>query len=344
MCAREWYPKCMKRAHQVDYLRAMRTALGEGINLSEDAIREVWAPIYMMTWGTGCPPVVSHTVWSEFIEQGAADFASDKETLSGSSIADELDTDLGDHDYVEHVWPNLVSGGRMRPTRSLQMLDEFILPTDDHEGITVLGALRCWPALARLPYVLDDPDEDEIAPDVAEKWLRALRSVWAAIPTYNRLYVMKWPNYVHIDVNGELHCPDAPAIEIANGRHLWMLHGHQLPHGLRTTKKRAELPVGALVTYPDEGLREVMCAERGWAQIAETVGFEVIQDSGDPHWGRVIRVWIPGGPRHFLDAMCGTGRRVCLPIDSSIETVNGAQEALHGGTPFWILRTAERRT
>lgn len=175
-------------------------------------------------------------------------------------------------------------------------------------------------------------------------WYGAMNSVWAASTGSDSILVLRGPKFAKIDANNELHCEDGPAMELADGQEIWALHGIELPVGLQTKQERQSASIGDLLTISDHDVREVVCADRGWAEIAQTIGAVTIEDSRNPHWGKLVDLWIPGGPRRFLDAMCGTGRRVLVPVSNQISTVNDAQSALHGGVPFWVLQTAKRRT
>lgn len=157
------------------------------------------------------------------------------------------------------------------------------------------------------------------------------------------LEVTLWPNEVHIDDNLNLHRVDGPALVLANGEELWALRGVEIP---RKWRDNFHLATPAdIVTIKNVDLRDVLAEHMGWARIAEALGVTVIEDSGDATWGRLVDLWLPRtGPKRFLDAFCGTGRRFLLPVSNNIQTVNDAQSSLHNGVPFWMLRMAERRT
>lgn len=157
------------------------------------------------------------------------------------------------------------------------------------------------------------------------------------------LEVHTWPKVVHIDDNLQLHNSEGPALVLANGEELWALRGIEIPPQWR---QNLELATPAdIVTIEDEALRDVLAEQIGWARIAEALGVTVVEDSGDPIWGRLVDIWLPRtGPKRFLDALCGTGRRFLIPVSNNIRNVNDAQSSLHNGVPFWMLRMAERRT
>lgn len=337
-------------ASRHSYSQAKRAALGDGIDLTADATAGLWEPIYLRS-KYARPKVIYYDCPDEWAEVEIDDASLDiNESLNASDEArsdylvhyrtphlNRVDRDEG----VEFGWSRNIEP----PARS-----EVILANVTgifQSAMSEFGAYYNWSEIAQLKFLLSRKNLPGISSkdrQIRQEWIDALSSVWMAKLDVDTIHVLRRPRFANIDPNGELHDAHGPCLQFANGRHLWALHGIEMPAPFRARKDRDRLKVAELLTLEDQDLRDVMCAERGWAEIAETIGCVLIDDSRDPYWGKVVDLWIPGGTRRFLDAMCGTGRRVLVPIGEHISTVNDAQESLHGGTPFWMLRTAPRRT
>lgn len=337
------------------YNKSVNGAYGIGLGALGEEICKSWGPLYQER-GIKKSPVIRFfdnvDAWKRAVGN---QILRDQANSRGRYGEFSLNQSIGNEDLDDlrslRIGDRLHGDSRRQfaPPRSLDILRDRVGPWDEDR---VFGRLCSWPSLAGLEQILalaplidrEEWDGEDLDIERCATWHGAINSVWAASMGSASILVLMGPKSVKIDANNELHCENGPAMELADGQEMWALHGVELPVGLRTKQERQSASIGDLLTISDHDVREVVCADRGWAEIAQTIGAVTIEDSRNPHWGKLVDLWIPGGPRRFLDAMCGTGRRVLVPVSNQISTVNDAQSALHGGVPFWVLQTAKRRT
>jgi hypothetical protein len=150
------------------------------------------------------------------------------------------------------------------------------------------------------------------------------------------------PTDIRRDNERRLHCETGKAVIYADGTGISSWHGQFIPNAW----------VGGKPPTPGEALhwwnldqRAVACEIVGWRNIIGQHHAQTIDDSGDPIWGKLIEVNLPGyGRERFLDVVCATGRRFALLVPPRTTTVDAAQSVLHGGLPVEILKHCVERT
>ena len=146
------------------------------------------------------------------------------------------------------------------------------------------------------------------------------------------------PRVIRFDDEGRLHCESGPSVDYADGTQVFTWHGQPIPGGWVTGKPPSATEA---IHWANMDQRAAACEIIGWDKILDQLDAKVIDDSGDPKWGRLVEVDLPdSGRERFLDAMCGTGRRFALPVPPETCSVDEAQSALHGGLPASLLRLA----
>jgi len=165
-------------------------------------------------------------------------------------------------------------------------------------------------------------------------------------PYENIVVVSQKPTVVKWDDERRLHCESGPAVQYADGFSLSSWHGQAIPNEWVTGSPPSAYDA---MHWPNMDQRAAASEIIGWHNVVdELVGLgkgKVIDDSGDPIWGRLVEVNLPGsGKERFLDALCGTGRRFSLPVPPKTKSVDEAQSVLHGGLPVEILKNFDVRT
>jgi hypothetical protein len=179
-------------------------------------------------------------------------------------------------------------------------------------------------------------------PKSALTFIAMTEHVWWMAPFRDIVFVSDRPAKLSRDDAGRQHCENGKAIEFADGWGVSAWHGQTIPDGWVTGSPPK--PADAL-HWRNMDQRAAACEIVGWHNILDGLAATVVDDSGDPEWGRLVEVNIPdSGKERFLDAMCGTGRRFALPVPPTTMSVDDAQSALHGGLPASILRNYEKRT
>jgi hypothetical protein len=150
------------------------------------------------------------------------------------------------------------------------------------------------------------------------------------------------PHILCRDDQKRLHCEGGPAIAYRDGTEVYAWHGQRVPAkwlmGSPPTAAQA-------LRWKNTDQRAAACEIIGWDKILDELDARVIEDSGDPAWGRLVEVDLPDSPKErFLDVLCGTGRRFALPVPPTTTTVDAAQSALYGGLPASLLRHSVKRT
>ena len=144
------------------------------------------------------------------------------------------------------------------------------------------------------------------------------------------------------DDEGRIHSESGHAISYRGGYGLSAWHGQVIPDEWVTGKP----PCAAdALHWPNMDQRAAACEIVGWHNILDQLQARTVDDSGDAVWGRLVEVDLPdSGKERFLDALCGTSRRFCLPVPPKTKTVDEAQSVLHGGLPVEILKHCVERT
>jgi hypothetical protein len=166
--------------------------------------------------------------------------------------------------------------------------------------------------------------------------------VWWMYPGKDVAHVSDRPTHFRMDNENRLHCENGLAIEFIDGTGIAAWHGQTIPNEwvLGNPPSAHEA-----LHWPQMDQRSAACEIIGWHNILDELNAEVIHDSHDPIWGKLVEVDIPdSGKERFLDAICGTGRRFCLPVPPTINTTDEAQSILHGGLPVEILKYCVART
>ncbi len=162
--------------------------------------------------------------------------------------------------------------------------------------------------------------------------------VWWGLAFQHVIYISEAPTSIILN-EGEVHCANGPAITFADGSSYYVLRNLPVPACLIDqdwlTVERAE-------SLPTPELRSMACNQIGWERVLAKKGARVIDDSGDPTWGRLLRLRDSRDPTQLLEARCGTGRTVVIPVPHDAATVEEAQSFLHGGLDPEILRAGVR--
>lgn len=162
--------------------------------------------------------------------------------------------------------------------------------------------------------------------------------VWWAVAFRGAIFVSQPPTAFVVS-DGELHCPDGPALTFADGSCYHVLRGRPVPACLTD---RDWLTVERAESLPTRELRALAFNQVGWDRVLAEKGGRVIDDSKDATWGRLLRIRDFRDPSHVLEAQCGTGRTVVIPVPLQAATVEEAQSLLHGGLDPEILRAGVR--
>lgn len=180
-------------------------------------------------------------------------------------------------------------------------------------------------------------------PTLKEKFASEISSrVTLVIFKQDNVYIMDHPEYIEVDNDGAIHCENGPSVEFKDGYKLAHWHGQEIP--LSWAMGNLPTPAQAL-QWKNMDQRSAACEMIGWNIILDSLKSKIIDDSGDPIWGTLLEVSIPGsGKERFLKVKCGTGRDFALPVPRDITTVDEAQSALHGGLPVEILKFSVKRT
>lgn len=156
------------------------------------------------------------------------------------------------------------------------------------------------------------------------------------------VHIIKFPKIVEVDNENRLHNELGPSVEFLDRTVLYHWHGQEIP------PKWIEqgLPEPAqLLKWRNLDERSAGCAMLGWNRLREVCKSKTIEDSGDPLWGELVEMQIPNsGKEKFLFVTCGTGREFALPVPPTVQTVDQAQSAIHGGLPPEILKFSVART
>lgn len=174
-----------------------------------------------------------------------------------------------------------------------------------------------------------------------EGFLDILDFVFCVYITQSMVYILDFPDYIEIDNDGFLHNELDSAIKFGNSE-LAAFHGQHIP--INWVKGKFPEPK-KLLSWPNLDQRAAGCAMYGWHNLRSVCKSKTIDKDPDPVWGELVDMELANRIRErFLFVECGTGRQFALPVPNTVQTVDEAQEILHGGIPAYILKNSVQRT
>lgn len=210
-------------------------------------------------------------------------------------------------------------------------------PDFDYLGANDSGWLARYDAF----YQLGALNKDEVV-DLKKLIALYFGGVYDTILCDERALLVRFPDKVEVDNEGNLHSPTGPCIRWRNGEVDYAWHGTWVP-GAWIEHPESVDPATALTHQNIEERRA--CAEIiGWRRVLEKLWPKVIDKDKDPEIGELLEVDLPDvGEARFLKVKCGTGRNFVLSVPLEMQT---AAEANAWGFNISVeeLKQSEVRT
>jgi hypothetical protein len=140
----------------------------------------------------------------------------------------------------------------------------------------------------------------------------------------NVLAISDRPETLNRDLEGRLHCENAPSIAYRDGWSLYHWHGVSVPEKWIMDKK--SITIANVFKEENAETRRAGCNILGWDKVLSGIDAKMVDDDGDPQIGILYHGQIPGAAKcGFLKVECGTKRTFVIPVAASCRTAIEAQ-------------------
>lgn len=236
----------------------------------------------------------------------------------GSGVAIEAITPALElvYSYYNLALPEIELCGS--PAAALRRAKELGIdnPDFDYLGANDSGWLARYDAF----YQLGALEESEVV-DLKKLIALYFGGVYDTILCDERALIVRFPDDVRVDNEGNLHNPAGPCIRWCNGETDYAWHGTWVPKQWIEDPSSVD-PATALTHQNIEERRA--CAEIiGWRRVLESPSLrvKVINKDEDPEIGELLEVDLPdAGAARFLKVKCGTGRDFVLSVPLEMKT------------------------
>jgi hypothetical protein len=183
---------------------------------------------------------------------------------------------------------------------------------------------------------------EEEAVDLKKMIALYFGGVYDMILCDERALIVRYPDKIELDREGNLHNPAGPAIHWRDGVAYYAWHGTWVPK--EWIENPAGIPAETALTHQNIEQRRAAAEIMGWKRVLELLKPKVIDRDENPQFGELLEVELPDvGASRFLRVRCGTGRDFVLSVPLEMKTAVEANCWTYNITPEQ-LRASEVRT